>query len=154
MLLDALIIILVIGVIATLVVPYLRTEKSVEMRETCRIQMKNWSEAQLKYFDTAGGKYDPQAAAAAAESLKAELEKSKKKGKKIAPADTVVIVRTFTKDLNELRKFLPDGSDTSVVCPLDGREFIVIARDSFFYSISCPNGHGQVIMGSATWEGD
>ena len=60
-------------------------------------------------------------------------------------------MRVFTKDVSELQKVMPDVKleDT---CPLDGRKYIIVARDSFFFSISCPNGHGQIIMGTPTWE--
>lgn len=143
MLLDVLIIILAVGVIASLLLPYLRTEREVKLRDICRNRMKMIAEAELKYFETAGGKIEQKSETA---DTVVNVEN--------APEDAdSTVIRKFTKDIDELKKFLPQGSDTfNFVCPLDGREFIIIARDSFFYSISCPNGHGQVIMGTPTWE--
>ena len=144
MLLDALIIILAVGVIASLVLPYIRTEREVRLRDKCREIMKMLSDAELKYFETAGGKINPQSEKDDSASGKTSTEKGDTK-----------YIRRFTKDISELKRFLPEGTDTmNLVCPLDGRAYIIIARDSFFYSISCPNGHGQVIMGTPTWEGE
>ncbi len=149
MLLDVIIIILAAGVIASLLLPYLRTERDIKIRDECRQRMKLLSEAELKYFETAGGKINPeQKDTAQADTTKAE-KKSAKKGEKEKSEEQ--IVRVFTKDVKELQKVMPNVKleDT---CPLDGRKYIIVARDSFFFSISCPNGHGQIIMGTPTWE--
>ena len=147
MLLDALIIILAVGVIASLLMPYLRTEREVKLRNACRNRMQIISNLELKYFETAGGKISP-------EEEKADTTETAEKSKdKKAEKDTTTYIRTFTKNVEELKKMLSEEEDTfDFVCPLDGRPFIIVARDSFFFSISCPNGHGQVIMGSPTWE--
>ena len=148
MLLDVIIIILAAGVVASLLLPYLRTEREIKIRDECRNRMKLLSEAELKYFETAGGKINPaKKDTAATDTTKAE-KKSEKKGEK---SEEEKIVRVFTKDVSELQKVMPNVKleDT---CPLDGRKYIIVARDSFFFSISCPNGHGQIIMGTPTWE--
>lgn len=147
-LLDALIIILAVGVIASLLIPYLRTEREVRLRNACRNRMQIISNLELKYFETAGGKINPAAETADTSDTTAHKKSNSKETKR----DTSY-VRTFTKNIDELKKMLPESGDTfDFVCPLDGRPFVIVARDSFFFSISCPNGHGQVIMGSPTWE--
>lgn len=144
MLLDVIIIILAIGVVATLLLPKIRTDKEVRLREACRQRMMLISEAEMKYFETAGGRLAPDTT----DTTKQETKKKSKKSKK-----QEIILRKFTDDPEILKKFLPEGADTfDFVCPLDGRAYIIVARDSFFYSISCPNGHGQVILGNPSWE--
>ncbi len=136
--LDVLIIILAVGVVASLLLPYIRTERSVRLRDACRRRMKLISEAEMRYFETAGGKIT-KASADTSDTSAAKAQEH--------------VARVFTEDVETLRKFLPEGADTfDFVCPLDGRPFIIVARDSFFYSISCPNGHGQIILGAPTWE--
>ncbi len=148
MLLDALIIILAVGVIASLLIPYIRTEREVRLRNACRNRMQIISNLELKYFETAGGKIVPKAETTDTSDTTAQKKLVNKKDK----PDTSY-VRAFTKNIDELKKMLPEGGDTfDFVCPLDGRPFVIVARDSFFFSISCPNGHGQIIMGSPTWE--
>ncbi|RKZ29669.1 hypothetical protein DRQ33_08610 [bacterium] len=140
MLLDVIIIILVVGVIATLVVPHIRTEEKVKIRDECRQRMLLFSEAQLKYFETGGGMIKP------AETDSTDTSEVKDEQEREIP-------RVFTRDIQELKKMLPEEfKDTRPICPLDGRQFVIVARDSFFYSISCPNGHGQIIMGTPTWK--
>ena len=143
MLLDVLIIILVVGVVATILMPYLRTEEEIRIRNTCREKLLLISRCELKYYETAGGKLKVEPAVTDSSDTTTE---------KTAEPDSG-IVKVFTKDFEELKQFFSeDTKDFTNICPLDGREYIIIARDSFFFSISCPNGHGQIILGTPTWE--
>lgn len=147
MLLDIVVIILAIGLIAVLVLPMLQESREKKLEQICRQRMMLISQAQLRYFETAGGKIDPNAPSPDTVALK------EGKGKNKTTAQQEIILRSFTNEFSILRKYLPSGADTfEAVCPLDGRAFIIVARDSFFYSISCPNGHGQIILGSPSWE--
>ncbi len=154
MLLDVLIIILAVAVVATIVLPYVRTEEEVKLKKQCRDRLKLLSEAQLKYFET-GGKDSLTLAReqAVADSIRKEAEAKKPKGKKTEEVPAPQIVRVFTDKFEELKKFAPaDTSNFLDICPFDGRQYVFVARDSFFFSISCPNGHGQIILGAPTWE--
>ena len=155
MLLDVIIIILAVGVIATLVLPHLRTEKSVKIRDLCRKRMILISDAELKYFETAGGKIQPEKESTdSTTTADTTNTKNAKNNKSEENEEEQSIPRVFTKNFEELKKMVSQDKldDFKPYCPLDGREYIIIARDSFFYSISCPNGHGQIIMGTPTWE--
>ncbi|MCD6594734.1 hypothetical protein J7L68_03570 [bacterium] len=150
MLLDVIILILAIGVIATLILPYLRTEESLKIRNLCRQRMLLISDAELKYFETAGGQIKPEEKSMDSTDVTdtTKVEKEKK-----ATEEKASFPRVFTKNFEELKKMVPQDKlgDFKSYCPLDGQEYIIMARDSFFFSISCPNGHGQIIMGTSTW---
>lgn len=152
--LDVVIILLIVGVIAALVIPKARMEKKEQATIACREQQLAISEAMMRFYTTAGDTslltlhekpVEPETTEVATEPAP--------KGKQ--PAEVVDTTtpppRLFTEDTTLLRPYL--DPKYSFKCPLDGQEYIVIARDSIFYSISCQNdGHGQVIRGRATWE--
>jgi Tfp pilus assembly protein PilE len=56
----------------------------------------------------------------------------------------------YTDQLDSLEVFLPETG--AVVCPTDGRPYIISAVDSTSYTISCPNDHGLVNTGKMSWE--
>lgn len=150
-LLDVIILILIAGVIAALLVPKARLQKIERAEVKCRITMQNISDAMMKFFDTAGDTTLLHPKPAPVDTTPKPPQPPKKGKKTTAPIDTLPpIQRLFTDDTTLLMPYMPKGSH--FVCPLDDRPLIILARDSLFYSISCPNGHGQVIRGQATWE--
>ncbi len=148
MLLDVIILILAVALTAALVTPKLRVEKEAKIKELSRQRMLWLSEAEMNYFETAAGRITPEEIESL-EALRGEKKKGAKSGEEEAP-----ILRYFTDNVEDLIKFLPEDADTTDigVDPLDSREFIIVARDSFFFSISSPNGFGQIILGNPTWE--
>ncbi|HHS50782.1 MAG TPA: hypothetical protein ENN07_06670 [candidate division Zixibacteria bacterium] len=143
-LLDVIILILIVGVLAALLIPKAREGKLLEAEAECRERMTSINNAMLSFFDTFG---DTTLLHAPVEPDSAEAE-AKTKAEKADSAK--VKVKLFTDNVDLLKPYLPDGF--AFKCPLDGEEYIIHARDSLFYSISCPNGHGQVIYGRFTWE--
>lgn len=149
--LDVVILILVIGVIAALVIPKTRMEKKEQAIVECHEQQLAISEAMMRFFTTAGdttllnieeNPVEETDSTAEVEDTGEEVETEE---------DTIPEIHLFTEDTTLLRPYL--DNKYSFTCPLDGDEYIIIARDSIFYSISCQNdGHGQVIKGRATWE--
>jgi len=144
-LLDVVILILIVGIIAAILIPKTRLQKAEQSLVKCRAQMMAISDAMLKFYTTRGdtsllnigetGESEDTTAGAEAETTSTKEE--------LKP-------HLFTDDTTLLRPYLPE--EYSFTCPLDGDPYVIIVRDSIFYSISCPNGeHGQVIKGQATW---
>jgi len=152
--LDIVILILIVGVIAALVIPSTRMQKKEQAVVDCHEQQLAISEAMMRFFSTAGDtsllniSKEPEPDTLAADS---SGKTSEEIAEEETEEDTTRIIRVFTEDTVLLRPYLAEKFSFS--CPLDGDDYIVIARDSIFYSISCQNdGHGQVIKGRATWE--
>ncbi len=148
-LLDVIILILVVGVIAALVIPMMREKDLVEAEKACRAKMELMNKAMVDFFSTSGDPALLNQPEKPVEPETTEVATPAPKGKGKEPP-VEVKVRMFTDDMNLLKPYLPEGFDFK--CPLDGQEYVVIVRDSVFYSISCKNGHGQVIKGEFTWE--
>lgn len=149
--LDIVILILIVGVIAALVIPKTRLKRKEQAEINCRERMTTVSEAMLKFFTTGGDTMllprnlqeetaDDTLAEAGEETAEEEAEEEEEE---MRP-------HLFTDDMEELAPYLPDTF--KAICPLDGEDYVIHTKDSVFYSISCPNGHGQIIKGQATWE--
>ncbi len=152
--LDVVILILMVGVIAALVIPKTRMQKKEQAVVKCHEQQLAISEAMMRFFTTAGDTTLLNIEENPAEETDSTAE-AEGAGEEVieeeAEEDTIPEIRLFTEDTTLLRPYL--DKKYSFTCPLDGDEYIIIARDSIFYSISCQNdGHGQVIKGRATWE--
>ena len=152
--LDVIIIILIVGIIAALLIPKARMNKVATAEKECRGRLTEISNAMMKFFTTAGDTAkinQPDVSPVPVDStVKAEVKKAVKKGKAVQDSIPPAPPRLFTDDAKLLKPYLPDSFKFE--CPLDGKSYIFIARDSVFYSISCPNGHGQIIKGEPTWE--
>lgn len=56
----------------------------------------------------------------------------------------------YTERVEEL---IPLASgELSSECPMDGAEYLIDVDDSTSYTIGCPNGHGYIRNGKASWE--
>ena len=132
-LLDALIIVLGIGVIAALLIPKARQERKEFLEKETRERMKLLSEAELRYFSTGG--VPPSEADTTGEA------------KATQPA---VHPHLYTTSFDSLKPFLPEGFHP--VSPKDSSEFIIFARDSSYFVIVDPNGYGAIVNGQASWE--
>ncbi|MGB9561665.1 MAG: hypothetical protein ACPL6C_02520, partial [bacterium] len=69
--------------------------------------------------------------------------------------DSTKVVRVFTDDINKLKEYLPSWAESLAVdgkCPLNKEDYIIIVRDSTFFSITCPNLHGESVKGIYSWE--
>ena len=146
-LLDVIILILIVGVIAALIIPKARLRKTEKARVDCRTQLLAISDATMRYFTTCGD----------TSLLNSEIEKepddsvvAAEKKLEVETEEEEPMLHLFTDDTTLLRPYLAD--EYSFTCPLDGKPYVIIARDSIFYSISCPDNHGQVINGQVTWE--
>lgn len=152
--LDVVILILIVGVIAALVIPRTRMREKEQAKIACHEQQLAISDAMMRFFTTAGDTslLNIDTTATEVEDTTAEEEETEMaKETEEAVEDTIPTIRVFTEDTTLLRPYLDEKY--SFTCPLDGDEYIILARDSLFYSISCQNdGHGQVIKGRATWE--
>lgn len=148
-LLDVVIVILIAGVIAALVIPRTRLHRKEQAETDCRIKMLAISDAMMRFFTTSGDTTllnidETPTPLDTTEAAEVDEEKEDDEGEeKVKP-------KLFTDDVDLLKPYLPDTFQFT--CPLDGEPYIINARDSLFYSISCPNGHGQIIKGQATWE--
>lgn len=147
-LLDVIILILIVGVIAALLIPKARLEKEEQSMIKCRERMLMISDAEMEFFATRGDttELNPDLK----ETSEDTLELTEENEDVDSEEEVEERPHLFTDDLELLKPYLPDSVE--LVCPLDGKEYIIIAKDSVFYSISCPNGHGQVIKGRETWE--
>ncbi len=145
-LLDVIILILSIGVIAALLIPKTREKEAKEQEAQCRAKMELINKAMVDYFSTCG---DVTLLNQSEEVDTSDTTKSVDK-KSDEEAEEEAKPHLFTDDPELLKPYLPEGFDFT--CPENGKEYILHARDSVFYSISCPNGHGQVIKGQFTWE--
>ena len=132
-LLDALIIVLGIGVIAALLIPKARQEKAEFLEKETRARMKLLSEAELRYFSTGG--IPPSKADTTGDTTTTE---------------PIVHPHLYTTSFDSLKPFLPEKFQP--VSPKDSTEFIIFARDSSYFVIVDPNGYGAVVNGQASWE--
>jgi type II secretory pathway pseudopilin PulG len=151
-LLDVIIIILIVGVIAALVMPKTREKEKLEAERKCRENMELINKAMVDFFSTGGEMSLLEEGEEVADTTESGEEKESIESKEEAEegAEEEIKPKLFTDDIELLRPYLPD--DFELKCPLDGKEYIIHANDSVFYSISCPNGHGQIIKGELLWE--
>lgn len=154
-LLDVLIIILIGAVIAAIMVPKIKGEKKKKIMDRCRTQIRALSEAEFRYYKDAWRSSLPSPdSLAKLDSLATAAKKARKKVSFTLP-DTINVVRVFTDDINKLKEYLPSWAETLAIdgkCPLDGKNYIFVVRDSLFFSITCPNGHGESVKGILSWE--
>ncbi|MCK5832040.1 hypothetical protein KAH81_00050 [bacterium] len=150
-LLDVIILILIVGVIAALIVPKMKKNEIEEAEKECHARMETLNSAMVDFFSTYGDTSLLHASDEPAEPETTEVaEEDAKDNENEEETVEKAKVRLFTNDIELLKPFLPE--DFIAKCPIDGKEYIIHARDSIFYSISCPSGHGQVIKGQFTWE--
>ncbi len=146
-LLDVIILILIVGVIAALVIPKARLRKTEKARVDCRTQLTTISDAMMRYFSTSG---DTSLLNLEAQEEPVDSADTTEEETEVESEEEELSPHLFTDDTTLLRPYLSD--EYSFTCPLDDKPYVIIARDSIFYSISCPNNHGQVINGQVTWE--
>lgn len=154
-LLDIAIIILIAAVVFAILTPKFREQKKMKIAEECRKEIRALSEAEFRFYRENWRKtfISPDSLA----KLDSLARVYKKKGKKppFEIPDTTKVEKIFTDDINKLKEYLPSWAETLSIdgkCPLDGREYIFVVRDSTFFSISCPNLHGESVKGIYSWE--
>ncbi|MBN2542801.1 hypothetical protein JXI42_08015 [bacterium] len=146
-LLDVIILILIVGVVAALTIPYLRKEKEQNYEETCRLKLKILAEAELNYY-ISGGQIEDTTVIDTTD------------GEEDVEEEEEVIHHVYTDDIMKLMPFMPDNIDGIPIkadtidfkCPQENSMYIFTVKDSLFYSITCPNGHGVVVNGAYSWE--
>ena len=147
-LLDVIILILIVGVIAALVIPKTREKEKLEAEMKCRENMELINIAMVDFFSTSGDLSLLEEGGEVVDTTESGEEVESKEDEE--GAEEEVKPKLFTDDIELLRPYLPDDFDFK--CPSSGKEYIIHARDSIFYSISCPSGHGQIIKGELSWD--
>lgn len=154
-LLDIAIIILVVAVVVAILTPKFREQKKMRITERCRQEIKALSEAEFRFYKENWRKsFISPDSLAKLDSIAAVYRKKGRKPPFQIP-DTTKVEHIFTDDINKLKEYLPSWAETLNVdgkCPLDGRDYIIVVRDSTFFSISCPNLHGESVKGIYSWE--
>jgi type II secretory pathway pseudopilin PulG len=149
--LDILIAVLIVAVLAALIIPKKNKDREEAIKTESREKMKEIAKAQDLYFKTAGGKIDPDKVDALLDSLKVEREKAEAQRKKSAqPVEIMSFERVYTNDVELLKPLLPQNFNPA--SPPNGKDYIIVVRDSTYYCIYDPNGNGAVLNGKALWE--
>ena len=149
--LDILIIVLIVAVILALLIPKLKKDQSIEDEKIARERMVLIAAAMDSFYHTAGytiGLTEEVETDSLADSLaeESEIEQTEEAVEDSLPK----IYYLYTDDRKKLN--LPE--DFRAVSPPNDKEFKVFFKDSSYYAIYDPNGHGTVLNGKALWESD
>ncbi len=140
--LDILIFVLIIAVLVALIIPKMKKDEKAANQSIAREKMTVISDAQEQYFRTAAGRIDPD---------KVEEPDTLAEGEEATEeADSIVIIRLYTDDFEDLKDFLPE--DFEPTSPPNGRQFKLFAKDSSYFAIYDPNGHGTILNSKKLWE--